>query len=623
MWRGERRSARILELEAKKTQNKGKVTCDAARDVVTEDSNLTQRKKKVKSTPVQDLVANTVEYQLKKEAGNSSNEDHCTNDVSLSSGTVLPERRKLELLLGILKRRDSHNLFAEAVNPEEVKDYYDIIKEPMDFGTISAKLNGQSYRTLEEFEHDVFLVWNNAMLFNLSTTTYYRQACAIRDLAERLFDALKNDPENFESSHSMIRLRATKRAKTEVNIQNSSHRSTNGMASKGCRGERSSEHSEVDQHETYRPLNTLPTANESIESTVYCSSKQLVQTKQNSIGYQENLMQFVGPTAQMVAEHNSTKGAEDLNPHNATSNFQCQAPYQILNVASSQMVGPTAQMVAEHNSGKGAEDLNPHNVTSNYQRRALGQMLNMSSPQMVGPTAQMVAEKNSDLIWQQFKNITDLQTEDLNPDNATSNFQCRARALGQIHNVASINSYPTNPLSGSSSSMNSLFGDGKGKNVLIADVHASDIRREIEKIHGPWPFWSAARLPQFVSGPSQSPALGPSYLGGGAHQFQPVAGRGSTHYGSNVEQASQGLNLFRPTELGPQQPFFNKLFEQQSQNTSTSGTSRSAIELSDIDEWLSVGRRRDGSSNTRDPPASSQGQAATAGTDNFPWTLRL
>ncbi|KAH0979299.1 hypothetical protein GBA52_006476 [Prunus armeniaca] len=91
-----------------------------------------------------------------------------------------------------------------------------------------------------------------------------------------------------------------------------------------------------------------------------------------------------------------------------------------------------------------------------------------------------------------------------------------------------------------------------------------------------------------------------SYLGGGAHQFQPVAGRGSTHYGSNVEQASQAES-----------------------DTSTSGTSRSAIELSDIDEWLSVGPRRDGSSNTRAPPASAQEQAATAGTDNFPWTLRL
>lgn len=68
MWSGERRrSARILELEAKKTQNMGKATCDAARDVVTEDSDLTQRRKKVKSTPIQDLVANTVEYQLKKE----------------------------------------------------------------------------------------------------------------------------------------------------------------------------------------------------------------------------------------------------------------------------------------------------------------------------------------------------------------------------------------------------------------------------------------------------------------------------------------------------------------------------------------------------------------------------
>lgn len=34
----------------------------------------------------------------------------------------------------------------------KVEHYYEVIKEPMDFGTISTKLNGGSYKTLKDFE---------------------------------------------------------------------------------------------------------------------------------------------------------------------------------------------------------------------------------------------------------------------------------------------------------------------------------------------------------------------------------------------------------------------------------------------------------------------------------------
>lgn len=60
------------------------------------------------------------------------------------------------------------------------------------------------------------------------------QARAIRDLAKKLFDALKTDPENFGSELSMARLRAGKRTRTEVLILNygSCYYSTDRIASK-------------------------------------------------------------------------------------------------------------------------------------------------------------------------------------------------------------------------------------------------------------------------------------------------------------------------------------------------------------------------------------------------------
>jgi hypothetical protein len=44
--------------------------------------------------------------------------------------------------------------------------YYDEIRNPMDFGTMSNKLNASQYQTMEEFKDDVELVLSNCRLFN-------------------------------------------------------------------------------------------------------------------------------------------------------------------------------------------------------------------------------------------------------------------------------------------------------------------------------------------------------------------------------------------------------------------------------------------------------------------------
>lgn len=52
----------------------------------------------------------------------------------------------------LITRRDIHNVFAEPVSIKDVPDYLDVIKEPMDFGTIRKKLDSCAYQTLDEFE---------------------------------------------------------------------------------------------------------------------------------------------------------------------------------------------------------------------------------------------------------------------------------------------------------------------------------------------------------------------------------------------------------------------------------------------------------------------------------------
>lgn len=58
--------------------------------------------------------------------------------------------------------------FRERVNWEEwgLYDYLQVVKEPMDLGTIRTKLAKNDYKKPAEFAKDVRLVWDNCKLYN-------------------------------------------------------------------------------------------------------------------------------------------------------------------------------------------------------------------------------------------------------------------------------------------------------------------------------------------------------------------------------------------------------------------------------------------------------------------------
>ncbi|KAJ4832524.1 hypothetical protein Tsubulata_000080 [Turnera subulata] len=280
-------------------------------------------------------------------------EDRATSAVQQSSipcTSRMPEKRILELVIDTLQRRDTHEIFAEPVDPEEVEDYYEIIKEPMDFGTMRAKLHEGMYNSLEEFEYDVFLITRNAMHFNSTSTVYFRQARAIDELAKKVFHVLKTDPDNFEMEFSGMRRRSGRRPQSEAKSSScsSSHKlasnsrpgitavnispklkplSASGLSNlrlvqsnPRCSGTGScydakdndvlfgggvSSSFEVDRRSTYKSWMSFLSENDSILSTMYDSPKLLVKLNQQESGYRKSLMSFVkdlGPVAQRIAE---------------------------------------------------------------------------------------------------------------------------------------------------------------------------------------------------------------------------------------------------------------------------------------------------------------------------------
>ncbi|KAL3636775.1 hypothetical protein CASFOL_019074 [Castilleja foliolosa] len=113
-------------------------------------------------------------------------------EASSSSYAVpLPDKKALELILDKLQKKDIYGVYAEPVDPEELPDYHDIIKHPMDFATVRSKLGNGSYATLQQFESDVFLICSNAMQYNSSDTVYHKQARTIQELAKRKFEKVR------------------------------------------------------------------------------------------------------------------------------------------------------------------------------------------------------------------------------------------------------------------------------------------------------------------------------------------------------------------------------------------------------------------------------------------------
>ena len=64
--------------------------------------------------------------------------------------------------------------FIKPVSANEVPDYLDVIKRPMDFGKIKSKLNLGDYRTNEDVMKDFELVFYNCDLYNTADSEIYK-----------------------------------------------------------------------------------------------------------------------------------------------------------------------------------------------------------------------------------------------------------------------------------------------------------------------------------------------------------------------------------------------------------------------------------------------------------------
>ncbi|KAI6149699.1 PHD-zinc-finger like domain-containing protein [Pisolithus tinctorius] len=89
---------------------------------------------------------------------------------------LFPHEAPMRLAFEKILALDRNGLFKHPVSKIEVPDYYDVVKNPMSWDIIDAKLDHHEYWDLGAFKNDVELVLSNATLYNKPGTPFYKTA---------------------------------------------------------------------------------------------------------------------------------------------------------------------------------------------------------------------------------------------------------------------------------------------------------------------------------------------------------------------------------------------------------------------------------------------------------------
>ena len=103
----------------------------------------------------------------------------------------------LRALLTSLKEIDTQEIFAEPVSIDDVPDYLEHIKKPMDFSTMGTKLEDLSYKTIDEFEADFNLMVENCLSYNERDTIFFRMGVKMRDQGGLIIRQAKREIETI------------------------------------------------------------------------------------------------------------------------------------------------------------------------------------------------------------------------------------------------------------------------------------------------------------------------------------------------------------------------------------------------------------------------------------------
>ncbi|EHB03127.1 CREB-binding protein [Heterocephalus glaber] len=149
-----------------------------------------------KSEPMEvDEKKPEIKVEAKEEEESSANgtASQSTSPSQPRKKIFKPEELRQALMptLEALYRQDPESLpFRQPVDPQllGIPDYFDIVKNPMDLSTIKRKLDTGQYQEPWQYVDDVWLMFNNAWLYNRKTSRVYKFCSKLAEVFEQEID---------------------------------------------------------------------------------------------------------------------------------------------------------------------------------------------------------------------------------------------------------------------------------------------------------------------------------------------------------------------------------------------------------------------------------------------------
>lgn len=94
-----------------------------------------------------------------------------------------------------LVAKDTLEIFLEPVDVNEVPDYANVIKNPIDLGTMREKIRQGIYKSIDDLEADFSLMIRNCLLYNDKDTIFYRVGVKMKEQGGSVFRQARRELE--------------------------------------------------------------------------------------------------------------------------------------------------------------------------------------------------------------------------------------------------------------------------------------------------------------------------------------------------------------------------------------------------------------------------------------------
>ncbi|XP_015602536.1 transcription initiation factor TFIID subunit 1 isoform X2 [Cephus cinctus] len=102
--------------------------------------------------------------------------------------------------------------FSKPVSKKLVKDYYNVIKRPMDLDTISKKVAAHKYHSRHDFMRDIEQILENCTVYNGKESPFTKKAETVIKVCKELLDEYDDHLTQLESNISLVQQRAMEQA---------------------------------------------------------------------------------------------------------------------------------------------------------------------------------------------------------------------------------------------------------------------------------------------------------------------------------------------------------------------------------------------------------------------------